>query len=233
MSDMTDPVYEPYALPDHVPWPEAEMLAAAEAFRADMATRCSIRQFSDHPVSAEVIRRCVAAAGTAPSGANQQPWHFSAVADPAMKAEIRAAAEAEEEKFYSGGAPDAWLKALEPIGTDASKPHLTIAPWLIVIFAQRWGMRDGTRVKHYYVPESVGIATGLLITALHKAGLSCLTHTPNPMAFLNGLCDRPEAEKPVMILAVGHRAPGATVPAHARRKKPLDDILTLHEGQNP
>ena len=147
-----------------------------------------------------------------------------------MKSQIRAAAEAEEEKFYDGAGGDAWLKALEPIGTDASKPHLDIAPWLIVVFAQRWGYRDGERIKHYYVPESVGIATGMLITALHTAGLSCLTHTPNPMKFLNELCNRPDNEKPIMILAVGHPADTATVPAVAKKKKPLVDILTTYDG---
>ena len=193
-----------------------------------MKTRHTIRDFSDRPVEAEVIRECVAAAGLAPSGANHQPWHFSAIAAPALKAQIRAAAEAEEEKFYAGGAGDEWLQALEPIGTGVEKPHLEEAPWLIVIFAQRYGLtEDGTRYKNYYVPESVGIATGFLITALHNAGLSCLTHTPNPMRFLNDLCDRPEHEKPVMILAVGHPADHATMPAAAKIKKPLDEILTL------
>ena len=175
-----------------------------------------------------VIARCVEAAGAAPSGANHQPWHFVAIADPAMKARIRAAAEDEERAFYAGGAGDEWLAALEPIGTGVSKPHLTVAPWLIVVFAQRWGTRpDGTRFKNYYVPESVGIATGFLIAALHHAGLVCLEHTPNPMKFLNALCGRPESEKPVMILPVGHPAADATVPAAAKRKKPLDAILSL------
>ena len=133
--------------------------------------------------------------------------------------------------FFDGGAPDEWIAALEPIGTDASNPHLTDAPWLIAIFAQRYGLNeDGTRYKHYYVPESVGIATGLLITALHKAGLATLTHTPNPKAFLNGLLGRPENEKPVMILTVGHAAPDATVPKAATQKKPIDNILTVHKG---
>ena len=230
MAETTPPVYEPLPLPDRREMTDAQMLDEARAFLAQMRTRHSIRDYSDRPVDRPVIEACVAAAGSAPSGANQQPWHFSAISDPAMKARIRAAAEAEEEKFYDGGASDEWLKALEPIGTDASKPHLTIAPWLIVIFAQRWGYRNGERIKHYYVPESVGIATGMLITALHKAGLSCLTHTPNPMKFLKDLCDRPDNEKPVMILAVGHPGAEATVPAVAKKKKPLSEILTLHEG---
>lgn len=229
---MTDqpPEYAALPLPARADYDDAEMLAQAEQFYAHVKTRHSIRDYTPRPVPKAVIEACILAAGTAPSGANQQPWHFVAINEPAMKSKVRAAAEAEEEKFYDGGGGDAWLKALEPIGTDASKPHLDIAPWLIVIFAQRWGMRDGERVKHYYVPESVGIATGMLITALHTAGLSCLTHTPNPMKFLNDLCGRPENEKPIMILAVGHPADTATVPAIAKKKKPLDDILTTFEG---
>lgn len=223
--------YEPLPLPDRVSLPDNQALAAAEAFRDYLRKRHSVRDFAPTPVPEAVIAACVAAAGTAPSGANHQPWHFVAIADPAMKAQIRAAAEAEEQEFYAGGAGEEWLKALEPIGTGASKPHLDIAPWLIVIFAQRYGMtRDGQRFKNYYVPESVGIATGFLIAALHHAGLSCLTHTPNPMKFLNRLCERPESEKPVMILAVGHAAAAATVPAVAKLKKPLDEILTLRRG---
>lgn len=222
------PTYRPLPLPDRRDLSPQDMLTSVTAFRDLMRQRHSVREFSDRPVSADVIRAAVQAAGSAPSGANQQPWHFSAIAAPQMKSRIREAAEAEERKFYDGGAGDAWLAALEPIGTGASKPHLEIAPWLIVIFAQRWGMRDGERVKHYYVPESVGIATGMLITALHQAGLCCLTHTPNPMGFLNELCDRPENEKAVMILAVGHPAENATVPAVAKVKKPLDEILTVY-----
>ena len=230
MQDETPPLYEPLDLPRRRDLAPEEMLAEARGFLDLMRQRHSVRDYSDRPVVREVIETCIAAAGTAPSGANQQPWHFVAISDPAMKARIRAAAEAEEEKFYAGGAGDEWLRALEPIGTAASKPHLDIAPWLIVIFAQRWGERNGERVKHYYVPESVGIATGMLITALHMAGLSCLTHTPNPMKFLNDLCERPEREKPIMILAVGHPAEEATVPAVAKKKKPLGEIMTAYEG---
>jgi len=222
--------YEPVPLPDRREISDAEMAAAAQAFFDLMQARHTVREFDPRPVDREVIARCVATAGRAPSGANHQPWHFVAIADPAMKAEIRRAAEAEEEKFYAGGAGDEWLKALEPIGTGVNKPHLEEAPWLIVVFAQRYGMtREGTRYKNYYVPESVGIATGFLIASLHNAGLSALTHTPNPMRFLNGLCDRPESEKPVMILAVGHPAAGATVPSVAKMKKPLEEILTVRE----
>ncbi len=223
--------YEPQPLPDRVDLTDDQAAAAADAFLAYMKKRHTVRDFRQGPVPESIIAACVAAAGTAPSGANHQPWHFVAIADPAMKAKIRAAAEQEEEAFYAGGAGDEWLKALEPIGTGVSKPHLDVAPWLIVVFAQRYGMtRDGHRYKNYYVPESVGIATGFLIAALHHAGLSMLTHTPNPMKFLNGLCHRPESEKPVMILAVGHPAPDATVPAAAKLKKPLDEILTVRKG---
>lgn len=220
--------YQPLPLPDRVRLPDEAALAAARAFRAQMARRHSVRDFLPDPVPESVLTECIAAAGLAPSGANHQPWHFALIGDPAMKARIRAAAEEEERVFYSGGGGDEWLSALEPIGTGVEKPHLTTAPWLIVIFAQRWGHTDeGTRYKNYYVPESVGIATGFLVTALHQAGLVCLTHTPNPMKFLNGLCGRPESEKPVMILPVGHAAPEATVPAVAKRKKPLEQILTV------
>ena len=222
--------YRPLALPDRVDMPAAETARAAAAFLATMRKRHTVRDFSDRAVAREVIADCVAAAGTAPSGANHQPWHFVAVGDPALKARIREAAEEEERAFYAGGGGDEWIRALEPIGTGPEKPHLTVAPWLIVIFAQRWGeFDDGTRYKNYYVPESVGIATGLLITALHHAGLVSLTHTPNPMKFLNDLLGRPASEKPVMILAVGHAAEDATVPSAAKIKKPLDEILSVKE----
>lgn len=222
------PDYEAIDLPDRQTLGDAEMVEEAEAFAARMARRHSVRDFDPRPVPVEVVAACVRAAGTAPSGANQQPWHFEAISDPAIKARIRAAAEAEEREFYEGGAPDEWIRALEPIGTNADKPHLEVAPWLIVVFAQRWGTRaDGTRHKHYYVPESVGIATGFLIAALHHAGLASLTHTPNPMGFLNELLGRPASEKPVMILVVGHPAAGATVPRVAKTKKPLSGILTV------
>lgn len=224
--------YEPLPLPDRADMNDAQMLEAAEAFYAQMLRRHSVRDYSDQPVSEEVIATCIRAAGTAPSGANHQPWHFVAISDPAMKAQIRAAAEEEEQRFYDGGAGDEWLRALEPIGTGVEKAHLTIAPWLIVIFAQRYGVtNEGERYKNYYVPESVGISTGMLITALHQAGLVCLTHTPNPMKFLNGLCNRPDSEKPVMILAVGHPAENATVPAVAKIKKPLEEILTVYRPE--
>ena len=220
--------YQALPLPDRVQMEPAEALAAAEAFRDYMKRRHSVRQYSARPVPEAVVVACIQAAGTAPSGANHQPWFFAAIADPAMKARIRAAAEEEEREFYQGGAGDEWLAALEPIGTGVDKPHLTEAPWLIVLFAQRWGVTgDGVRYKNYYVPESVGIAAGVLITALHHAGLVCLEHTPNPMKFLPEMCGRPASEKAVMILPVGYPATDAMVPAVAKRKKSLDDILTV------
>lgn len=220
--------YQALALPDRVQMAPEAAVAAAEAFRDYMKKRHSVRQYSDQPVPEAAIAACIAAAGTAPSGANHQPWHFSAVSDAAMKVRIRAAAEEEEKAFYSGAAGDEWLAALEPIGTGVDKPHLTDAPWLIVVFAQRWGLtEEGARYKNYYVPESVGIATGVLITAIHHAGLVCLEHTPNPMAFLNEMLGRPAQEKPVMILPVGYPAADATVPAVAKRKKPFDQIASF------
>jgi nitroreductase len=193
-----------------------------------MKRRHTVRDYIDRPVERAVIEEIVRTAGTAPSGANHQPWHFVAISDPDAKRRIREAAEEEERDFYAGGAGDEWLKALEPIGTNDHKPHLEVAPWLIVIFAQRWGhFDDGTRFKNYYVPESVGIATGFLLAAIHHAGLVSLTHTPNPMRFLNTMLGRPESEKPIMIVAVGHPADDAVVPKVAKIKKPLDEILTV------
>lgn len=222
--------YEALDLPDRSDMTDDEMSIEAEAFFDKMTRRHSVRDFSDREVSRDVIENCIRAAGTAPSGANQQPWHFVAISNRKAKHRIRLAAEEEERKFYEGGGGDAWIKALEPIGTNADKPHLDIAPWLIIVFAQRWGeFEDGTRYKNYYVPESVGIATGVLLTALHHAGLVGLTHTPNPMKFLNEMLGRAEAEKPVMIIAVGHPAANATVPKVAKTKKPIDEILTVLE----
>ncbi|MFT6677176.1 MAG: nitroreductase [Sulfitobacter sp.] len=222
--------YEALPLPDDVTLDAAASLAAAQAFYEVMRQRHTVRDFSDQPVSKDVIAACIHTAGTAPSGANHQPWHFVAIANPVDKARIRQAAEEEERRFYEGGAGDEWLAALEPIGTNDHKPHLEDAPWLIVMFAQRWGtFDDGTRFKNYYVPESTGIACGFLITALHHAGLTCLTHTPNPMKFLTEMLGRPASEKPLMILAVGHPSPDAKVPAVAKIKKPLNEIMTLRE----
>ncbi|AUH65360.1 nitroreductase family protein [Paracoccus zhejiangensis] len=220
--------YVPLPLPDRLQLSPEDSLASARAFRDHMRRRHSVRDFAPDPVDRAVIEACIEAAGTAPSGANQQPWHFVAISDPAMKARIRDAAEEEERAFYAGGGGDEWLAALEPVGTGPEKPHLTIAPWLIVVFAQRWGTdAEGQRHKHYYVPESVGIACGMLITAIHHAGLVTLEHTPNPMKFLNELCLRPENEKALMILPVGLPSAAATVPAAAKRKKPLAEIMSV------
>ncbi len=220
--------YDPIPLPDRSEMNDAEMQQAAQAFYDKMRQRHTVRDFIDRPVDREVIETCLRTAGTAPSGANHQPWHFAAIAEPALKQRIREEAEEEERRFYAGGAGDEWIKALEPIGTNAVKEHLTIAPWLIVVFAQRWGeFEDGTRYKNYYVPESVNIATGFLLAALHHAGLSTLTHTPNPMKFLNDALGRPASEKPTMIIAVGHPSEAATVPSVAKMKKPLDEISSF------
>ena len=207
--------------------PDAAMIEAANAYYTSMQKRHTVRDYCDRPVPKEVIETCIKIAGSAPSGANHQPWHFVAIQNPELKKQIRDAAEEEERNFYAGGGGDEWIKALEPIGTNAHKPHLEIAPWLIIIFAQRYGeLATGERYKNYYVPDSVGIATGFLISALHQAGLVSLTHTPNPMRFLNQLLGRPKSEKPVMILTVGHPSDDATVPQVAKFKKSIDKILT-------
>lgn len=203
----------------------AEMLARADAFAADMARRRTTRHFSDRAVDRAVIERCLLTAGSAPSGAHQQPWHFVAVSEPGLKREIRQAAEAEERSFYAT-APAEWLEALAPLGTDATKPYLEAAPYLIAVFAQRYGIDgSGARRKHYYVSESVGIATGFLLAALHNAGLATLTHTPSPMEFLSNLLGRPASEKPVMLVVTGYPAPDARVPKLER--KPLNEIATF------
>ncbi|MFT5316528.1 MAG: iodotyrosine deiodinase [Candidatus Krumholzibacteriia bacterium] len=195
-----------------------ESLAAAKEFHDLVASRRTVREYSDLPVSEEVIRECVIAAGQAPSGANMQPWHFEIVGDPAIKKQIRMAAEAEEREFYEGRASDEWLEALAPLGTDADKPFLETAPWLIVIFEQRHGLTaDGQKVRYYYTKESVGLAAGFLIAALHKAGLATLTHTPSPMGFLNKILERPSREKPFLLLVAGHPAADATVPDISRK----------------
>ena len=214
------------ALPDYRRLPPDEMLARARAFHAHLRRRRTVRDYAPDDVSDDVIRACLAAAGTAPSGANQQPWHFTVIRDPQRKARIRAAAEEEEKAFYAGRAPKEWLAALAPLGTDWEKPFLEIAPVLIAVFAVKSGQRpDGRMVKHYYVPESVGIACGLLIAALHDAGLATLTHTPSPMNFLNEICERPAWEKPVILLVVGYPTDDCRVPVHGGIKKPLDEIV--------
>lgn len=183
--------------------------------------------FADTPVPRAVIEAAIMAAGTAPSGANHQPWHFAVISDAAIKNRIRLAAEEEEKAFYSTRAGQEWLDALAPLGTDPDKPFLDIAPWLIVVFGQRrGGIEPGDTRMNYYVTESVGIACGLMLTALHSAGLATLTHTPSPMGFLREICGRPADEKPMMLIVAGHPAPDATIPVYAQRKKPIDQIST-------
>lgn len=220
---MKDHASIPYAaLPDY---DDAAQAVRAARFYNALKTRRTCRHFSDREVPRAVIEQALLAAGTAPSGANHQPWHFAVIGSAEKKLALRQAAEAEEAAFYESKASQEWLDALAPLGTDASKPYLETAPWLIVIFGQRrGGMNAGEDKQNYYVSESVGIATGFLIAALHDAGLATLTHTPNPMKFLNRLCDRPANEKPMMVLVVGHPALNATVPVHATIKKPLDQI---------
>jgi nitroreductase len=199
--------------------------AALEAFGAAMARRRSVRDFSPEPVPRELVAEAIRVAATAPSGAHQQPWTFVLIGDePELRARIREAAEAEERESYEHRMSDEWLAALAPLGTDWHKPHLTDAPWLIVVFEQVYGVRpDGTKVKHYYVRESVGIAVGFLLAALTHAGLATLTHTPSPMGFLRDICGRPENERPYVVIPVGRPAADATVPDLAR--KPLDEVL--------
>lgn len=202
---------------------EAQALATYEMLRS----RRTCREFASTPVPRTVIEAAILAAGTAPSGANHQPWHFAVVSSAEKRREIRLGAEEEERAFYAGKAGKEWLEALAPLGTDDSKPFLEIAPWLIVVFGQRrGGPQPGDNRQNYYVTESVGIAVGLLLSALHAAGLATLTHTPAPMKFLNAICERPADEKPLMLVVVGHPAEGATVPVHAVTRKPLEQIAS-------
>lgn len=208
--------------------PPKRMLREAQAFLEKMRLRRTVRDFSDRPVPREVIERCLLAAGTAPNGANRQPWRFVVVGDQGLKRKIREAAEEEEKAFYGGRAPEDWLQALAHLGTDEHKPFLEKAPWLVVIFAESYEIRvDGSHAKNYYVNESVGIATGILITALHHAGLVTLTHTPSPMKFLNRVLGRRDNERPFLILVVGYPEPDARVPDID--KKPLEDIAEFLE----
>jgi iodotyrosine deiodinase len=206
---------------------EQELLPRAKAFYEAMASRRTVRDYAERPVPRAVIEAAIATAGTAPSGANLQPWHFVAVSadDRQLRRSIREAAEEEEREFYTSRAPREWLDALAPLGTDWRKPFLELAPWLIAIFVKPHGVAaDGTVIKHYYAVESVGLATGLLIAALHHAGLATLTHTPSPMRFLNTLLDRPPIERPFLLLVVGYPAPGAQVPDITR--KALAEIVS-------
>jgi nitroreductase len=206
---------------------EQDMQSRSQDFFEFMAQRHSTRDFSDQPVPMDVINRCLETAGRAPSGANQQPWHFAVVTDPDIKHEIRLAAEEEERAFYAGRASEEWLEALAPLGTDPDKSFIDRAGCLIVIFAQSFGVKpDGSKLKHYYVQESVGIATGFLIAALHNVGLACLTHTPSPMGFLGDILDRPKNERAYINLVVGYPAEDAEVPVHATQKKALSEFVS-------
>ena len=212
----------PYSLPELT---DEERIERASAFRDKIKQRRTCRYFSDEPIPREVIEAAIEAGGTAPNGANHQPWHFVVVSSPEIKRAIREAAEEEERAFYAGKASDEWLEALGPLGTDPDKPFLETAPWLIVVFAQRkGGIEEDGKTQNYYVNESVGIACGMLIATLHEAGLATLTHTPSPMGFLREACERPEWEKPLMIVVVGRPTEDATVPVHALQKKPLSQI---------
>lgn len=214
-------------LVDYPNYPESEMVDRANQFYDQIQKRRSIRDFSDREVPFEVIKRCLLAAGTAPNGANLQPWHFAVVRDAETKKKIREAAEKEEYEFYNGKAPKSWLDALAPLGTDESKPFLESAPYLIVVFAQAHSVDEqGASKKNYYVSESVGIATGFLIAALHHCGLGTLTHTPSPMKFLNQILGRPSNERAFVLLVVGYPADSALVPDIT--KKPFDSIVSLH-----
>ncbi len=207
-------------------YPVKEMAERAESFYQDMKRRRTVRDFSPRMVPREIIENCIRTAGTSVSGANMQPWHFVVVEDPAIKHKLRIAAEKEEKAFYEEKAPVEWLDALAPLGTDSNKPFLETAPYLIAIFQQRFGLLpDGRKVKHYYATESVGIATGFLIVAIHNAGLVCLTHTPSPMGFLNQILDRPRSERPFLLMVVGYPAEDAKVPAIGKKK--LADMTTF------
>lgn len=228
MSKLTFNQGDPQFIPlnSFTTYPETEMLERAQSFYQEMKRRKTIREFSDKAVPQAVIETCLLTAGTAPSGANHQPWHFAVVSDPEIKKKIGLEAEIEEREFYQHRAPQEWKDALAPLGTDEHKPFLETAPYLIAIFGQKaTTMDDGSSVKNYYVPESVSIATGFLISALHHAGLATLTHTPSPMGFLNQLLNRPDNEKPYILLVVGYPTENCMVPNI--RKKTLNEIASF------
>lgn len=208
-----------------VDYPPEQMLSRITDFTQDLKRRRTVRDFDDRPVDRAIIEQAIQAAGSAPSGANHQPWHFSVIIDADKRKALREAAEAEERAFYEGKAGDEWLEALKPLGTDADKPFLETAPVIIAVFAQkRGGVSVEDSKKNYYINESVGIACGFMLAALHQAGLVTLTHTPNPMRFLNEVCERPLDEKAYMLIVAGHPTQDATVPEHALIKKSLEDI---------
>jgi len=213
---------------DYREYPLDEMRERLANFYTELQRRRTVRDFAARPVPRDIIETALRAAGTAPSGANLQPWHFVVVGGAETKHRIRIAAEAEEREFYAHRASPEWLAALEPLGTDANKPFLETAPWLIAVFVQKFGrLADGRKVKHYYPTESTGLATGMLITALHHAGLVCLTHTPSPMKFLNEILQRPDSERPFLLLVTGYPAEDASVPDISR--KSLDEFTSFIE----
>jgi nitroreductase len=221
---MQKAVFQP--LSSYIEYPVEEMQQRATDFRKQMQRRRTVRHFSDRPVPREIIEECLLTAGTAPNGANLQPWHFVVISDPKVKHEIRVAAEEEEKDFYNRRAPEEWLEALSPLGTDEHKPFLESAPYLIAIFGKNHSeLPDGRKVKNYYVHESVGIATGMLITAIHNAGLASLTHTPSPMGFLNEILNVASDAKPFLLLVTGYPAEDAQVPVI--QKKPLNEIAVF------
>ena len=220
--------YPTIPLPNYEEYSVEEMQQRVADFYASVARRRTVREFSDRPVPREVIETALQAANTAPSGANLQPWHFAVVSGPETKQKIREAAEVEEREFYEHRASPEWLAALEPLGTDSDKPFLETAPYLIAVFLQKYAvLDDGRKVKHYYPTESTGLATGILITALHQAGLVCLTHTPSPMKFLNEILGRPTTERPFLLLVTGYPADDAEVPDIQR--KSLDEFASFIE----
>jgi len=220
--------FDPVPLPERFAYDESEMRQRVADYYQFIRSRHTVRDFTTEAVPQDIIETCIKAAGTSPSGANHQPWHFVCVSDPAIKHQIREAAEVEERAFYGGKAGEEWLADLAKIGTDASKPFLETAPWLIAVFVERQGKDEaGNKRKNYYMSESVGIATGFLLNALHSAGLATLTHTPNPMKFLNQILQRPNTERPYILLVVGRAAQNATIPAAAMRKKTLGEIATF------
>ena len=215
-------------LTDFIEYPQDEMILKSQEFYTNIKRRHSIRKFSDRAVPKEIIENCIKAAGTAPSGANHQPWHFVAIHSHDVKKQIREQAEAHEQNFYNGRASDEWLDALKPLGTDANKPYLEHAPWLIAIFSEKkGGITAEEKNTNYYVHESVGIATGFLINALHSSGLATLTHTPKPMTFLSKVCNRSDNERPYMLIIAGYPAEDASIPHHATTKKSINDIATF------
>jgi len=221
---MSDYPYIP--LQNYTEFPVEQMRQRLADFYEDVSHRRTVREFSDRAVPRDIIENALRAAGTAPSGANLQPWHFVVISGAETKARIRIAAEAEEKEFYEHRASAEWLAALEPLGTDTNKPFLETAPYLIAVFLQKFGrLPDGRKVKHYYPVESTGLAAGILITALHQAGLACLTHTPSPMGFLNEVLDRPKSERPFLLLVTGYPAKDAMVPDIGRKQ--LDDFVSF------